>query len=57
MSIDLAAILKAIDTISSAYEQIKTAIESEADMKRRARLLKALEGKDLDAIRKILFEN
>jgi hypothetical protein len=56
MSLDLAAILKAIDTINSAYKEIKTALESEADMKRRARLLKALEDHDLEEIRKILFE-
>jgi hypothetical protein len=55
--IDLAAILKAIEQISAGYEQIKTAVESEKDLKRRARLLKALEARDLDTIREILFEN
>jgi hypothetical protein len=69
MSIDLAAILKAIEAISAAYSQIETAIQSEADLKRRKRLFdllqaimaKAKEGLDckeeLDELRKMYFEN
>jgi len=56
VSIDLAAILKALETIAAAYEQIKTAAESEADLKRRKRLLKAIEKRDLEKIREILYE-
>jgi uncharacterized protein YjaG (DUF416 family) len=55
MSIDLAAILKALEEIMSLEKKIETAIQSEKDLKRRARLLKAIQERDIDAIKEILY--
>lgn len=56
MAIDIGVILKALEEIMALYEKIETAVQSEADLKKRARLLKALQERNLDEIRKILFE-
>jgi hypothetical protein len=55
MSIDLAAILKALEEIMSLEKKIETAIQSEKDLKRRTKLLQAVKDRDIKTIREILF--
>jgi hypothetical protein len=55
MSIDLAAILKALEEIMSLEKKIETAIQFEKDLKRRTKLLQAVKDRDIKAIQEILF--
>jgi len=56
MAIDLAAILTALEQIVKLEGQVATAVNSEADMACRAKLLKACKDRDLVTIREMLFE-
>jgi hypothetical protein len=56
MSVDLPTILKLIDEILALEKKVETAISSEGDAKRRAKLLKACKDRDLAAIKEILYE-
>lgn len=56
MSLDISALLTLINEGIALQKKIAAAIESEKDLKRRKRLLKALEAGDLEAIREILYE-
>jgi hypothetical protein len=48
MSVDLPTILKLIDEILTLEKKVATAISAENDAKRRARLLKACQDRDLE---------
>lgn len=56
MSLDLSAFVKLLDEGIALQKKIAAAIESEKDLKRRKRLLDALESRDLEKIREILYE-
>lgn len=56
MPVDLNAILKAIEQIAALEQKVETAIASEKDLKRRARLLEACKKRDLETIREMLYE-
>jgi uncharacterized protein YjaG (DUF416 family) len=55
MSVSIAEILKLIEGVIDAEKKIATAINSEKDAARRAKLLKACKDRDLEAIKEILY--
>lgn len=55
MSVDLAAILKILEGVMDLEKQLAAAIAAEKDAKRRAVLIKACQGRDLEKIRDLLY--
>ena len=56
MSVDLPTILKLIDEILTLEKKVATAVSAEADARRRAKLLKACQDRNLEAIKEILYD-
>ena len=56
MSVDLEAILKALGGIIALEKEIAVSIAAEKDARRREKLLKAIEDRDLETIREMLYE-
>jgi len=56
MSADLEAILKALGGIIALEKEISISIAAEKDARRREKLQKAIEDRDLAAIREMLYE-
>ena len=55
MSVNIALVLKLIDEVLAAEKKITTAVSSEKDAARRAKLLQACKDRDLEAIKEILY--
>ena len=55
MSVDIAAIIKLLERIVELEATLSASIAAEKDSRRRERLLKACQERDIDAIREILF--
>lgn len=55
MTIDVGKIIELVGKIVDLEKKIETAIASEKDARRRKRLLKACQERDINAIREILF--
>jgi hypothetical protein len=55
MAVDLATILKLIEEGIALEKKIESAIASEKDINRRKKLLKAIQERDLETIRELLF--
>lgn len=54
--INISEILKALDAIIKLEKQISEAVANEKDKKRRKKLAKAIADRDVDALRKLLFD-
>ena len=55
MSADINKILELVGKVVELEKKIETAVASEKDARRRERLLKACQERNVDAIREILF--
>ncbi len=55
MAVNLGEVIRLLEKLINLEEAIEEAIENEKDKKRRKKILAAVERRDLDALRDLLF--